>query len=302
MIEKRESITAELCSFARAYHSTYEQDKIYDDYLAFDFLGRDQYEAMKQLIAKDFNTESFESKTEIPAKDILTTLNLYITPIPLARIAFAETELQKFAAQYPQCQYVICGAGMDTYSFRNTNEKMHIFEVDHPDTQKYKLQRIAGLGWIIPHNVTFVPVDFTKDDMPSSLLSTGFNPALPTFYSVLGVTYYLKLCTFRKTIHQITLLNTGKTNVVFDFPDTMMMTGSMRGQILSKITAKLGEPMEEGYHVEELEKILLQNEFTITKLLSQEEIQEQYFAHCRKELSAFENIHFVLAEKEDAAK
>ena len=60
--------------------------------------------------------------------------------------------------------------------------------------------------------------------------------------------------------------------------------------------------MEEGYHVEELEKILLQNEFTITKLLSQEEIQEQYFAHCRKELSAFENIHFVLAEKEDAAK
>lgn len=302
MIDKQESITAELCSFARAYHSTYVRDKIYDDYLAFDFMGREQYEAMKQLILKDFDLKAYDPNTEIRTKDILKILNLYITPIPLARIAFAETELQNFVKQYPYCQYVICGAGMDTYAFRNTNEKMHIFEVDHPDTQKYKLQKIADLGWIIPKNVSFVPVDFAKDDMPASLLAAGFNPALPTFYSVLGVTYYLKLCTFSKTIHQIASFSTGRTEVIFDFPDTEMMTASLRGQKLSKITAKLGEPMEDGYPVEELEKILRKDKFIIMKHLSQEEIQQQYFAHCSKELTAFENIHFVLAEKEDAAK
>ena len=282
--------------------TTYEKNKIYDDYLAFDLMGRDQYETIKQLIVKNFDTEALDPNADIAAKDILTTLNRYITPIPLARIAFAETELQKFAALHPHCQYVICGAGMDTYSFRNTNDKMHIFEVDHPDTQKYKLKKISNLEWIIPHNVTFVPVDFAKDDLPSSLVSAGFNLALPTFYSVLGVTYYLKLCTFSKTLHQIALLNTGKTRVVFDFPDTMMISGSQRGQKLSKITAKLGEPMQEGYPVEELEKILLKDEFTIINHLSQNEIQKQYFTHCSNELTAFENIHFILAEKEDAAK
>ncbi len=55
MIESHESTTAKLCSFARAYHSTYARKKIFDDSLAFDFMGLEQYEETGQLIGHDLN-------------------------------------------------------------------------------------------------------------------------------------------------------------------------------------------------------------------------------------------------------
>ena len=54
---------------------------------------------------------------------------------------------------------------MDTFSFRNTNPNIKVFELDHPNTQKYKKDKIKELEWIIPDNVRFVPVDFAKDSM-----------------------------------------------------------------------------------------------------------------------------------------
>ena len=44
MVETRESVTAKLCSFARAFHSNIGRNKIFDDYLAYDLMGRDEYE------------------------------------------------------------------------------------------------------------------------------------------------------------------------------------------------------------------------------------------------------------------
>lgn len=58
---KQESITAKLCSFARAYHSNYSENKIYDDYLAFDLMGKKQYEEMDQIIQNDFDLSRFDS-------------------------------------------------------------------------------------------------------------------------------------------------------------------------------------------------------------------------------------------------
>lgn len=50
MIELQESMTAKLCSFARAYHSNFAKGKIFDDYLAFDLMGKEEYEEIGQLI------------------------------------------------------------------------------------------------------------------------------------------------------------------------------------------------------------------------------------------------------------
>lgn len=56
MIDTQESITAKLCSFARAYHSNYGKEKIFDDYLAYDMMGKEEYEEIGQLIEHDFDT------------------------------------------------------------------------------------------------------------------------------------------------------------------------------------------------------------------------------------------------------
>ena len=67
--------------------------------------------------------------------------------------------------KHDKCQYVICGAGMDTFAFRNDDPKIKIYELDHPDTGRYKRERIRELEWNIPKNLVFVPIDFSKEDM-----------------------------------------------------------------------------------------------------------------------------------------
>lgn len=91
-------------------------------------------------------------------------------------------------------QYVILGAGFDTFAFRKSKElnKIKVFEVDHPATQELKLKRIKELGWEIDENIKYVPVDFSKDNLKKSLLDSGYNPNELSFFSWLGVTYYLR--------------------------------------------------------------------------------------------------------------
>ena len=191
MIETQESITAKLCSFARAYHSNVGRKKIFDDYLAYDLMGKQEFEKIGHLIQNDFDLRNTDENEDFETERIFSELNRYIAPIPLSRIAFAEQKLLEFAEKYKKCQYVICGAGMDTFAFRNDNANIKIFELDHPDTGRYKRERISELEWNIPKNLIFVPIDFSKDDMNEELLKAGFNPDIPSFFAILGVSYYL---------------------------------------------------------------------------------------------------------------
>ena len=172
MVNSQESITAKLCTFARAYHSNFEKEKIFDDHLAYDLMGIDEYRQMGQLMENKFRVESITDDPSFKREHILPRLIKYISPIPLSRIAYTEGELLKFAKSHDRCQYVICGAGMDSFAFRNTSGNIEIYEIDHPDTQNYKKERIKALEWNIPENLHFAAVDFFVGvrDGPGKLL------------------------------------------------------------------------------------------------------------------------------------
>ena len=76
------------------------------------------------------------------------------------------------------------GAGMDTFAFRETEflSKYRVFEVDHPLTQKDKIERITRAGWTVPDNLTFVPVDFTRDNLQEHLIAGGFALSAKSFF------------------------------------------------------------------------------------------------------------------------
>ncbi|OCN02092.1 hypothetical protein A7X67_04985 [Clostridium sp. W14A] len=299
MIDTRESMTAKLCSFARAYHSNCSKIKIFDDFLAYDLMGKEEYEEIGQLIEHDFDRNRFDQKVSFKSKQIHATLTRYILPIPLSRIAFAENELAVFALKHDICQYVICGAGMDTFAFRNDHPGIRVFEVDHPDTQRYKLEKIKKLEWIIPKNVRYVPVDFSKDDLVSTLKAAGFDSKIPTFFTILGVTYYLTLPIFEDTVRKISTLSGADNKIVFDFPDetTFSRHSVPRVRRLSEITSKLGEKMLHGYSVEEIQRVLKRQSFQIAVHKTPEEIQNNYFKNRTDGQCAFENIHFIAAVK-----
>ena len=119
-------------------------------------------------------------------------MNVHIVPLPLCRAAYAERTL-KTAMLTGTEQYVILGAGMDTFAFREKEflAKHKVFEVDHPLTQADKKERIASAGWTVPENLTFVPVDFTRYSLTQRLTAGGFDMTAKSFFSWLGVTYYL---------------------------------------------------------------------------------------------------------------
>ncbi len=299
MITAQESITAKLCSFARAYHSNTGRKKIFDDYLAYDMMGKEEYEEIGQLIQNDFELREPDNNFNPDPKLISHRLRRYIAPIPLSRIAFAEGKLREFAVKYKKCQYVICGAGMDTFAFRNDDPEIKVFELDHPDTGRYKRERIRDLEWNIPENLTFVPIDFSKDDMVQVLLDSGFDPALPSFFAILGVSYYLTLPVFEQTVSKIGELCQAPSKIVFDYPDetTLKTENNERVHTLADITERLGERMMHGYSCLEIHTVLERHGFSIEEHETPRMIQQRYFADRDDDITAFENIHFVLAYK-----
>ncbi len=289
MVNERESVTAKICAFVRAWHSNRSREKIFDDYLAYDFMGKEEYDSIYELISNELGGSERLSREET---ELL--INEYFAPIPLSRIHFNEVRLADFAAENGKIQYVICGAGSDTFSFRNANDNIEVFEIDHPDTQRYKLEKIRELEWNIRKNVHFVPVDFEKERMCDKLIAAGFDPTKKTFFSILGVSYYLTLDVFTDTLRQMSELSSLGSEVVFDYP---IKTGDFPQRVtqLEEITAQLGEVMRGGFDYNEVSRALYSLGFQIDTYMPPAKVQKEYFDGRADGMRAFENVSLISA-------
>jgi methyltransferase (TIGR00027 family) len=114
----------------------------------------------------------------------------YMRAFIAARSRYAEDQLARAIAS-GTAQYVILGAGLDTFPYRNPYSGLRVFEVDHPDTQAWKRRRLALAAIPVPSPVTLVPVDFEHQRLEIQLERAGFSLDEPAFFSWLGVTQYL---------------------------------------------------------------------------------------------------------------
>ena len=106
------------------------------------------------------------------------------------RSRFTEDQLA-LAAERGIAQYVILGAGLDSFACRSgLAGRLRVFEVDHPATQERKRAVLAAAGLAEPPTLTWVPVDFETGELTGSLIAAGLDPAAPAFVSWLGVTMY----------------------------------------------------------------------------------------------------------------
>ncbi len=294
MHKEEPSITAKICALSRAHHSQYAEDKIFDDYLAFDLLGAQEYKAMKNLIIQILSSNSWQ----IPFFETWDSfLDELIAPIILTRIHYAEEELLAFAEANRKVQYVICGAGMDSFAFRNKNKNIKVFELDHPNTHKYKLNRIKELGWKIPENVQYVDIDFETHNLKEVLLKTGFQPGVKTFFTLLGVSYYLTADVLTDTFIKIAELSAKGSRLIFDYPEKRNnQKVPERFQILMDITESLGEKMTGGMVYDELRTELKKVNYHIKEHLTPGRIQERYLYNRGNRGRAFENVSFIMSE------
>jgi methyltransferase (TIGR00027 family) len=220
----RASRTALRVAIRRAAHQAIDRPRILEDPIAARLIGpgyeRDMERAM-HYVARDFR--------------------LYMS----VRSRYAEDRLARQMGEGVE-QYVILGAGLDTFAYRNPYAALRVFEVDFPATQHWKHELLAAAGIQIPESVTFIPLDLEHKSLAQSLLEAGFNAAAPAFFGWLGVVPYLTLEAFRATIATIGRLPAG-TAVSFDYafpPETLSAKRRKVFDTLSKRVAAAGEPLQ----------------------------------------------------------
>jgi len=114
-------------------------------------------------------------------------------------------------------QYVILGAGIDTFAQRKpkSGPQLEVFEVDQPGPQAWKQQRLIELGFGIPPWLRFVPVNFEAGDAWwEKLTSAGFDASSPAIVASAGVSMYLTKDAVAATLRQVAALAPGSTFVM----------------------------------------------------------------------------------------
>ena len=176
-------------------------------------------------------------------------------------------------------QYVVLGAGLDTFAYRNPFPALRVFEVDFPATQEWKRAMLAEAEIDVPPNLTFVPLDFEHHTLAEGLAEAGFDATKPAFFGWLGVVPYLTLKAFQSTLSAIAQLPSG-TAVSFDYaisPETLGPEGRLAFDRLAERVAAAGEPFQLFFTPETLELELLRAGFRRMEQLGYEQINELYF-------------------------
>ena len=298
-MNQKASITALMSSFGRAFHAEKEEHPVFADFLAKELMTAEEYAAVQGYIlggVKFFEPELASANGE-PTVLLRRLVNGHIAPSPLCRAAYTEQAL-KAAVLTGTKQYVILGAGMDTFAFRETEflKKDKVFEVDHPLTQKDKIERVTRAGWTVPDNLTFVPVDFARDSLSERLIADGFDPTVKSFFSWLGVIYYLSAEAIEKTLAELSSLCADGSTLVFDYPDENFFGAPEKRIQNTVMMAKAGgEPMQSAFSYQELEKLLEKHGFLIYELLTPADIQREIIDRAGADMKAFEHVNYCLA-------
>ncbi len=300
MEPNRASITALVTAYCRAYHAAHDTPKIFDDFLAGKMFTEDEHAFFNQSLEGLLNiiNPSLAATDPDPASALAHVMQAHTGPITLSRSRYAEDCLEQAINQGVK-QYVILGAGMDTFAYRRPDllETIQVFEVDHPDTQAMKVQRLSMLGGDIPDHLHFVPIDFAKEDL-TKLLNSDYDPQKLSFFSWLGVTYYLPRDIIFLTLDVITDIAFSGSSIVFDYMDHDAFDpekASRRIRLMQAIASQAGELMQAGFDPIKLQQELKKLGFDLQENLNPAEIEKHYFQGRTDAYHAFEQVHFARA-------
>lgn len=264
MQENQASRTAQRVATHRAAHQLLDNPKVFDDPLALAILGPETAASLK---ADPRQTET-------------SPISPFLRAFTAARSRFAEDELAK-AVERGVAQYVILGAGLDTFAFRSPYPPgaLRVFEVDHPATQAWKQQRLNQAGIKPPPELTFAPLDFHQQSLADGLGAAGHDPSQSTFFAWLGVTPYLTPEAMRQTLEYIAAYPKG-SGLAFDYalsPELLDERGQMVFGILSGWSKDAGEPWLGTYDPAVLGPELKDLGYGRVEDLGQAEINARYF-------------------------
>lgn len=246
----------------RAAHQLCDQPVIFEDPLALRILSDEAAERMRAGLEQE-NQNSW-------ARGLRTFV--------AARSRFAEDELARAYAHGVR-QYVVLGAGLDTFACRNPYPDLQVFEVDFPDTQSWKRARLGQAGIAIPFTLRFAPVDFERHSLEEGLDEAGFQRSAPAFFAWLGVVPYLTRPAAFGTLRFIAALPKG-SGVVFDYSIPREMMGERERDAFDELAARVaraGEPFRSFYDPAQLAAELRDLGFAAVEDLDVARVRARWF-------------------------
>lgn len=200
----------------------------------------------------------------------------------VARSRYVEDELSRCIASGVR-QYMVLGAGLDTFAYRSAEAEaagVRVFELDHGGTLRWKQQLLAEAGIRLPPSVTFVPMDFERDDLRETLALAGFGADLPACVSWMGVTPYLTSGAVVRTLGTLARLAAG-SHVCFDYRVPASMLGAVDravDEFIGQQAANAGEPWLTTFDPESLQRQLLDLGFEMVASVTPEDLNARFFA------------------------
>src|SRR6202034_2797356 len=254
----RASRTALGVANRRAVHQLLDQPPVLNDPIAIPILGPQfeiDHQRQKHPVARAFRA------------------------FMAARSRYVEDNLAA-AVESGVAQYVVLGAGLDTFAYRNRFPQLLVFEVDFPATQEWKRGLLQAAGIPEPANLTYVPLDFEHRTLHEGLTEAGFNSQLPAFFGWLGVVPYLTLPAFRSTIDLVAAVP-GVTAISFDdalSAEDLSPARQKQREALAARVAAVGEPFKLFFRSEQLDNELRSAGFQRIEQLDTQEVNQRYFS------------------------
>jgi methyltransferase (TIGR00027 family) len=228
------SRTAVLTAVARAVHREEPPPWVIDDYLAQPLAGQEGRALLDRL------------RAEVPRPHLVA-----FSRWMCVRARFPE-DIAGQAAATGTTQYVILGAGLDSFAYRRGDllRRLRVLEVDHPATQVRKRRRLAELGIQPPAGLVFAPVDFEHQTLQDGLAQAGFDFGQLAVVSWVGVTMYLTLDAIHATLATLAGCHPGSRVVLtYNLPPAAL-TGSTAqiAATFAALAADMGEPFLSRFH------------------------------------------------------
>jgi methyltransferase (TIGR00027 family) len=220
------SRTALSVALRRAAHQLHDSPIVFNDPVAVPILGAEYQEQLRRTPLR-------------PDRPFSTALRAFL----VARSRYAEDNLKR-AVENGVKQYVLLGAGLDTFAYRNPYPQLRVFEVDHPATQQWKRELLERNHIAIPESLSYTPVDFERQSLAEQLRDAGFDRTAPAFFAWLGVVPYLTPDAFRATLSFIADQPAG-SGVALDYGqprEVLPLLERMMHDSLASRVEKAGEP------------------------------------------------------------
>lgn len=198
----------------------------------------------------------------------------------VARARFIEDVVTEEASR-GVAQYVILGAGLDTFGQRRPEfaGRLQVFEVDQPGPQEWKRQRLAALGLPSPDWLHFAPSDFEGESWWDDLLAAGFDVGSPAVVASTGVSMYLTKEATAATLRCLARLAPGSTVVMsFLLPVELLAEQDKEGLIISQRgAAAAGTPFLSFFAPQEMLSLTRAAGFEEARHVSSHDQSARYF-------------------------